>query len=122
MTAPIDICSLIRENKRIFHQLLTKFVQEEFVRDIGIADIHTVRESFVSDVFLPRETDLIYQVEAGLREAVDQVVELIHTERPEELWMFANWLNRMFRRTLEPEEIETITRYTGLSIEDLQRL
>lgn len=55
-------------NKRIFHQLLTSFVPEEFVEDLSADDLHSVDKSFISEEFTKRESDLIYRVKRGDRE------------------------------------------------------
>jgi predicted transposase/invertase (TIGR01784 family) len=55
-------------NKRIFHQLLTSFVPEEFVEDLSPEDLFPVDKSFVSEEFITRESDLIYRVKRGERE------------------------------------------------------
>lgn len=55
-------------NRRVFHELLTSFVPEAFVRDIRLEDLHTVDKSFVSEEFINRESDIIYRVKRGKRE------------------------------------------------------
>jgi predicted transposase YdaD len=55
-------------NKRIFHQFLTRFVDEGFTKKIKLEDIEQVDRSFVSDEFLQRESDIIYKVKLEGRE------------------------------------------------------
>ena len=55
-------------NKRIFHQLLTSFVPEEFVKGLSPDDLYPVDKSFISEEFTKRESDLIYRVKRGDRE------------------------------------------------------
>ena len=50
------------KNKRIFYQLITSFVKEDFVKDISLENIELVDKSFVSDEFLARESDIIYKI------------------------------------------------------------
>ena len=49
-------------NKRIFYQLVTSFVKEDFVAEITLANIELLDKSFVSDEFLARESDIIYRI------------------------------------------------------------
>lgn len=49
-------------NKRIFHQFLTRFIHEDFARNILLEDIELVDKTFVSDEFIQRESDIIYKV------------------------------------------------------------
>jgi predicted transposase/invertase (TIGR01784 family) len=55
-------------NTRIFHQFLTRFVDESFTRKIKLDDIEQVDRSFVSDEFLQRESDIIYKVNLARQE------------------------------------------------------
>ena len=55
-------------NKRIFHQLLTSFVPEAFVKDLSPDDLYPVDKSFISEEFTKRESDLIYRVKREDRE------------------------------------------------------
>jgi len=50
------------KNKRIFLQLLSSFVHEEFVQKITTDDLELVDKSFVSQELLEREADLLYKV------------------------------------------------------------
>jgi hypothetical protein len=45
---------------------------------------------------------------ALLSNAVDVVVDLLAEEAPEPLRMFVNWMNAMFRGTIQPEDAERI--------------
>jgi len=56
------------KNKRIFLQLLQSFVPEDFVRNLSVDDLDTVSESYISEEFINRESDLIYKVRKGDRE------------------------------------------------------
>ena len=49
-------------NKRIFFQLLTSFVDENFIKNLKISDISRVDKSFVTKEFARREADIIYKV------------------------------------------------------------
>ena len=49
-------------NKRIFFQLVTSFVKEDFVTEITLDNIELLDKSFVSDEFLARESDIIYRI------------------------------------------------------------
>ena len=49
-------------NKRIFFQLITSFVKEDFVTKITLDNIELLDKSFVSDEFLARESDIIYRI------------------------------------------------------------
>jgi predicted transposase YdaD len=49
-------------NKRIFFQLVTSFVKEDFVAEIILDNIELLDKSFVSDEFLARESDIIYRI------------------------------------------------------------
>ncbi len=53
------------KNKRIFLQLLQSFVPEDFVQNLTVDDLDTVRESYISEEFINRESDLIYKVRQG---------------------------------------------------------
>ena len=56
------------KNKRIFYQLITSFVKEDFVKDITLENIELVDKSFVSEEFLARESDVIYKINLPRRE------------------------------------------------------
>jgi len=56
------------KNKKIFFQLLQSFVNEDFIKEIKIENIELVDKSFISDEFLQREADLIYQIKFKDRE------------------------------------------------------
>jgi len=55
-------------NKRIFHQFITRFVDEDFSKKIRLDDIELVDKSFVSDEFIKRESDIIYRVKTDKRD------------------------------------------------------
>ena len=55
-------------NKRIFHQFITRFVDEDFSKKINLDDIEMVDKSFVSDEFVKRESDIIYRVKTDKRD------------------------------------------------------
>jgi predicted transposase/invertase (TIGR01784 family) len=57
-----DAYKYLFSNKRIFYQLITSFVKEDFIKDISLEDITLIDRSFVSDEFLNRESDIIYKV------------------------------------------------------------
>ena len=46
----------------VFHQFITRFVDEEFVQHIAPEDIEQIGSSFVSDKLVKRESDIIYKV------------------------------------------------------------
>ena len=47
---------------QVFHQFLTRFVEEDFVQGLEVDDVELVDKSFVSDELLDRESDIIYKV------------------------------------------------------------
>lgn len=49
-------------NKRIFHQLITQFVDLGIAKKISLDSIQQVDRSFIADDLKKRESDLIYQV------------------------------------------------------------
>ena len=49
-------------NPVVFHQFLTRFVDEPFIKKIAVSDIAQVDRSFVSDNLRKRESDIIYKV------------------------------------------------------------
>jgi predicted transposase/invertase (TIGR01784 family) len=49
-------------NKKIFHQLITRFVDLDFAKKITLDSIQPVDKSFIADDLTKRESDLIYQV------------------------------------------------------------
>ena len=49
-------------NKKIFHELITSFIDEEFIKNIKLDDIEQVDKTFVTDEFIQRESDIIYKV------------------------------------------------------------
>ncbi len=55
-------------NKRIFHQFITRFVDEDFSKKIQLEDIELVDKSFISDEFVKRESDIIYLVKTDKRD------------------------------------------------------
>ncbi|TVR57891.1 MAG: hypothetical protein EA426_11245, partial [Spirochaetaceae bacterium] len=55
-------------SRHVFHQFLTRFVDEEFVRGLAVDDVEMVDKSFVSDELLDRESDIIYKVNLPGRE------------------------------------------------------
>ena len=55
-------------NKRVFHQFITRFVDEPFVREIDYDDIELIDRSFVGDEFAQRESDIVYAVHLRDRE------------------------------------------------------
>ena len=52
----------------VFHQFLTRFVDEDFVRGLAVDDVELVDKTFVSDELLDRESDIIYKVNLPGRE------------------------------------------------------
>ena len=56
------------KNKRIFYQLITSFVKEDFVKEITLENIELVDKSFVSEEFLARESDVIYKINLKTRQ------------------------------------------------------
>ncbi len=52
-------------NKKIFHELITSFIDEPFIKNIKLEDIEPVDKTFVTDEFLQRESDIIYKVQMG---------------------------------------------------------
>jgi hypothetical protein len=56
------------KNKRIFYQLITSFVKEDFVKEITLENIELVDKSFVSEEFLARESDVIYRINLKARD------------------------------------------------------
>lgn len=52
----------------VFHQFLTRFVHEEFVRGVRVEDVVPADRDFVSDQLRKRESDIIYQVRLADRE------------------------------------------------------
>lgn len=52
----------IFSNKKIFYELITSFVDEDFVKKLNPEKITLLDKSFVSDEFLNRESDLIYKI------------------------------------------------------------
>ena len=55
-------------NKRIFHQFITRFVDEDFSKKIRLEDVELVDKSFISDEFVKRESDIIYLVKTDKRD------------------------------------------------------
>ncbi|MFW5801182.1 MAG: Rpn family recombination-promoting nuclease/putative transposase [Spirochaeta sp.] len=49
-------------SRQVFHQFLTRFVEEDFVQGLTVNDVELVDKSFVSDELLDRESDIIYKV------------------------------------------------------------
>lgn len=49
-------------NKKIFHQLITRYVDLDFAKKIKLDSIQSVDRSFIADDLAKRESDLIYQV------------------------------------------------------------
>lgn len=49
-------------SRQVFHQFLTRFVEEDFVQGLSVDDVELVDKSFVSDELLDRESDIIYKV------------------------------------------------------------
>ncbi len=49
-------------NKKIFHQLITRYVDLDFAKKIDLDSIQSVDKSFIADSMARRESDLIYQV------------------------------------------------------------
>ena len=50
-------------SKQVFHQFLTRFVEEDFVQGLAVDDVELIDKSFVSDELLDRESDIIYKVD-----------------------------------------------------------
>ena len=46
--------------------------------------------------------------EAGLRDAIDKVIEMIKNENIIDVKMFTIWFNRMFHQKVDIEEIEKL--------------
>ncbi|WP_041401175.1 Rpn family recombination-promoting nuclease/putative transposase [Salinispira pacifica] len=55
-------------SKQVFHQFLTRFVEEDFVQGLAVDDVELVDKSFVSEELLDRESDIIYKVTLPGRE------------------------------------------------------
>ncbi|SIQ91729.1 conserved hypothetical protein (putative transposase or invertase) [Alkalispirochaeta americana] len=55
-------------SRQVFHQFLTRFVEEDFVQGLAVEDVELVDKSFVSDELLDRESDIIYRVDLPGRE------------------------------------------------------
>ena len=55
-------------SRRVVHQFLTRFIDEEFTRGVTPDDVRRFESSFVSDEFLGRESDVIYTIRTGARE------------------------------------------------------
>ena len=55
-------------SRRVVHQFLTRFIDEQFTRGLTPDDVRRFESSFVSDEFLSRESDVIYTIRTGGRE------------------------------------------------------
>src|SRR6056297_1840132 len=55
-------------SRQVFHQFLTRFVDEDFVQGLAVDDVELIDKSFVSDELLDRESDIIYKVDLPGRE------------------------------------------------------
>ena len=49
-------------SKQVFHQFITRFIEEDFVQGLSVDDVQLVDKSFVSDELIDRESDVIYKV------------------------------------------------------------
>src|SRR5512145_2178580 len=55
-------------NHRMVRQLLTGFVNEEWINDIEFSTLERVDKSFITDEFIGRESDLVYRARLKERE------------------------------------------------------
>ena len=48
----------------------------------------------------------------GLRQTIETAIAMIAEERPEQLRQFSHWINRMFRGSLENDDINKVNQLT----------
>ena len=77
--------------------------------DIPDETLERVRGLVAAVVYLEKRRDA-----ASLAGAVDAVIGMLAEERPEELRLFSQWLNRMFRHAFTAGEIERIRDLRGV--------
>ena len=78
-------------------------------RDIPDETLERVRGLVAAVVYLEKRRDA-----DSLAGAVDAVIGMLEQERPEELRLFSQWLNRMFRHAFTAGEIERIRDLRGV--------
>ena len=107
-------------------QLLTSFVNEDWVHKLDFDTLERMETSFVTDEFREKESDLIYAenefsketlkqiknvvsalfyVEKSIPEKflkeIDTVIEMLKNEKPDVMQVFFNWMRVTFNETHE---------------------
>ena len=79
-----------------YYPIIEQNIPEETLRRVkGLVAAAVYAEQHRDDVFL--------------RERIDDILDMIRDENPEQFRMFSHWLNQMFGKRLKEEDIERIT-------------
>ena len=73
-------------------------------QDIPEETLRRVKGLIAAAVYAEQHRDDVF-----LRERIDDILDMIRDENPEQFRMFSHWLNQMFGKRLKEEDIERIT-------------
>lgn len=72
-------------------------------RDIPAERLEQIKGLVAAIIYLEQQED-----DTALRNTIDTAIGMIAEEEPEQLRQFSNWINRMFRGSLEQEDINKV--------------
>ena len=84
-----------------YYPIIEQNIPEETLR--------RVKGLVAAAIYAERQQDGVF-----LRERIDDILDMIEDENPEQLRMFSHWLNQMFGTILREEEIGEITNVQGV--------